>query len=111
MVAFDDKHEDGSNEEQDCGTCPRCRFIERVTNYVQSAAEDGAEEWQDDVGPWIDKMHSALWALQRLWAEEQTNYSDEIDNAGEAARSLVNLFERLYALMRDADDDDPGAGL
>jgi hypothetical protein len=45
-------------------------------------------------------MHSALWALQRLWAEEQTSYSDEIDNCGEAARSLVELYVRLDVLRR-----------
>lgn len=98
MVAMDDDGHD------DCTTCPRCQFIERVGDYLQAAAADGAEEWQDDVGPFIDKMHSALWALQRLWATEQTHYTDQIDNAGEAARALVELFEQVHSLMGDDDE-------
>jgi hypothetical protein len=92
MVAIDEHDHDGGEN------CPRCRFIHSVAEYVTAAATDGAEEWQDDVGPLIGKMHSALWALQRLWAEEQTNYTDEIDNAGEAARALVELYEQMDAL-------------
>ena len=46
-------------------------------------------------------MHSALWALQRLWAVEQTNYTDQIDNAGEAARSLIELYELMDDLRPD----------
>jgi hypothetical protein len=93
MVTIDDGH-----DHDDCDLCPRCQLIDRVAEYVTAAASDGAEEWQQDVGPFIDKMHSALWALQRLWAENQTHYGDEIDNAGEAARALVELYERMHAL-------------
>jgi hypothetical protein len=95
MVAIEHDH-DGGDE-----LCPRCQFIDRVDEYLTAAATDGADEWQHDVGPFIDKMHSALWAMQRLWAEEQTNYSDEIDNSGEAARALVELYERIHALRDD----------
>jgi hypothetical protein len=96
MVAADGGHDHGQGDE----LCPQCQFIERVADYLDAAAIDGADEWQKDVGPLIDKMHSALWALQRLWAEEQTSYSDEIDNCGEAARSLVELYVRLDVLRR-----------
>jgi hypothetical protein len=96
MVLIDDDIHDDDGD--GCETCPRCQFIEHVSEYLTAAASDGADEWQADVGPLIDKMHSALWALQRLWAEEQTTYSDEIDNAGEAARALVELYERVHAL-------------
>jgi hypothetical protein len=95
MVAIE--HDHGSGEEG----CPRCEFLEKVNEYVTAAASDGAEEWQHDVGPLIEKMHSALWALQRLWAVEQTNYTDQIDNAGEAARSLIELYELMDDLRPD----------
>lgn len=94
MVAADSGHDHGQEDE----LCPRCQFVQRVAEYLTAAASDGAEEWQYDVGPFIDRMHSALWAMQRLWAVEQTNYSDEIDNAGEAARALVELYERMQVL-------------
>ena len=91
------EHDHGSGEEW----CPRCEFLEKVNEYVTAAASDGAEEWQHDVGPLIEKMHSALWALQRLWAVEQTNYTDQIDNAGEAATALIELYELMDDLRPD----------
>lgn len=98
MVAIEHEHGDGE-------VCPRCRMIERLADYLHSAAADGADEWHHDVGPFIERMHGALWALQRLWAEEQiAYYTDEIDNMGEAARALVELAERVYVLANDDDD-------
>jgi hypothetical protein len=95
MVASEQDHDGGEER------CPRCQFIDQVAEYLTDAASDGADEWQHGVGPIIDKMHIALRALQRLWAVEQTSYSDEIDNAGEAATALVELYERMGRL-RDA---------
>lgn len=86
MVVIEHDHISGED------WCPRCEFLDKVAEYVTAAASDGAKEWQRDVGPIIDKMHSTLRALQRLWAVKQTNYSDQIDNAGEAATALVELY-------------------
>jgi hypothetical protein len=94
MVMIDDGH-----NHDDCDVCPRCQFIGRVAEYLTAAASDGADEWHHDVGQFIERMHGALGAFQRLWAENQTAYyTDEIDNAGEAARALVELYERMHAL-------------
>lgn len=101
MIAHDGQAHD---DEHDGQLCPRCQATERVGDYVLAAAIDGAEQWQEDVGPFIDKMHSALWALQRVWAEEQTHYADDIDNVGESARALVELFVRLHTLIHSEPD-------
>ena len=111
MVSIDE----GGHDHDGGELCPRCQFIDRVGEYLTAAASDGADEWQHDVGPFIDKMYSALWAMQRLWAEEQTNYSDEIDNAGEAARAIAALGAEIDQLWHTLMDDvsqghDPNAG-
>lgn len=107
MVAIHDGHDHGDGE-----VCPRCRMIERLADYLQLAATDGADDWHHDVGPFIERMHGALAAFQRLWAEEQTAlYTDDIDNAGEAARAMVELAEHVQAIVSDNADDAPDGGL
>lgn len=92
----DDQHDHEGHE-----LCPRCQFIERLGDFLDGAAEGDADEWHDATGGLIEHMHSALWALHRLRAESTTDYSDEIDNVGEAARALVELYERIHALRND----------
>lgn len=115
MVAFfgesgeHDEHHDGD------GKCPSCLFIERVGDLITDLSEGDAQGWQDVAGELIDSMHSALWALQRVRAEATTDYADEIDNAGEAARSLSRLGHSLdhlwHTVMDDDQADDPGTAL
>ena len=93
MVAIHDGHD---HDDQGCELCPRCQFIERMTGYVYAAAADGAEEWQGDVGPFIEHMHTALAALHQLRAVEQGgDDGDATGKAREAATALVALVEML----------------
>lgn len=94
-------HDDDHDDNDGCELCPRCQFIDRVGDYLDAAASDGDEDWQAAVGPLIDRMHGALWAMQRLWSERFTDEHREIDNTGEAARAIVELYERIHALRHD----------
>ena len=95
MVAFHNGHD---HDDEGCELCPQCRFIERLGDYLDAAAASDATEWHDATGEIIDAMHSALWALHRLRAEAAADYSDEIDNTGEAARALAALGAMLARL-------------
>jgi hypothetical protein len=95
MVGF---HGDDDHEHDDDELCPRCQFIERLAEYLNAAAEDDTQAWHDATGQIIEHMHTALWALHRLRAESTTDYIDEIDSAGEAARSLTALGDIVVRL-------------
>lgn len=101
MVAFHDGHD---HDDQGDERCPRCLFIERLGDYLDAAAEGDATEWHDATGEMIDAMHSALWALHRMRGEATTGDDGEIDNAGEAARSLAALAEMVVRLDRELAD-------
>lgn len=94
VVINDNPHEHDDGDE----LCPRCGFIDRLGDFLDEAAEGDADEWHDATGGLIEHMHSALWALHRLRAESMADYTDEIDNVGEAARALVALGELVVRL-------------
>ncbi len=98
MVAMGDDGGHVHDDDQGDELCPRCVFVERLGDYLDAAAHGAAAEWQDATGGIIDAMHGALWALHRLRAEATTDYGDEIDNVGEAARALATLGEIVVRL-------------
>ena len=102
MVAIHDGHDHGEGEGDEL--CPRCRFIERLADYLNDAAEGDSQTWHDATGEIIEQMHSALWALHRLRAEATTDYLDNIDSTGEAARALATLAEVVVRLDKRLPD-------
>lgn len=91
MVAISDNGHDHDGDE----VCPRCQFVERLGDFLDEAAQGEPDEWHGVTGEVVEYMHSALWALHRLRAESTTDYTDQIDNVGEAARAIVALGEKI----------------
>ena len=91
----------GHEHDNGDGLCPRCEFIERLSDFLDEAANGDPDEWHGATGALFEQMHSALWALHRLRAESTTEYTDEIDNLGEAARALAALGEIVAQLEDD----------
>ena len=104
----------GEHDHGDGELCPGCRFVEGLIQHLDAAANGDDQRWHDATGDIIDAMHSALWALHRMRAEATTDYTDEIDNHGEAARSLATVgrvIDELWHMLMDddgpADDQQP----
>ena len=106
MVAINDQHDHGDGD-----VCRNCRFVEALVQHFDSAVNGDDQRWYDATGELIERMHSALWALHRMRSEATTDYSDEIDNHGEAARAIAALGAEIQELWHVLVDDDASAGL
>ena len=110
MVAMNDGQDHGDGE-----ACAGCRFVEALVQHLDAAVNGDDQRWHDATGEITDKLHSALWALHRMRSEAATDYSDEIDNHGEAARAIAALGAEIDQLWHTLMDDvsqghDPNAG-
>ncbi len=102
MVAIDE----GGHDHDGGELCPTCQFRQALADLFQGSAEDGPKQWHYATGDLTNLMHNALWALNRLQAESFTDEHDLIDNAGEAARSLVDLANEIEHLRHELLADD-----
>lgn len=86
--------------------CPTCQFKQRLSEFLQRAA-DGHERWWDDVqGGLVDRLFDAIWALHRTRRERFTDEHADIANSWEAANKLVQVFVALDELREHVIDDD-----